>query len=596
MKSGSIRHLRNTVGALGFVFPVIASAQVTCASLPSLSPLAGNPAVSTAAAQERTSNGRAYCFVTTTWRDPAMVGAAAGYAPGGPPTPDTFQIVRMGFALPLNTNTGALAWGGRLVMTASGSAQGNIPMPAPDGNGFAGGGSMLDMIAMDPPAIGAGSDSGHGDANSGSGDTWGYIVGVGLNMGKITDWAQGRANYVTVRLAKQLALTYYGMLPQRTYFSGFSGGGQMAWAQVMNYPEEYNGALIGSPSIFWEKHRLGDSWGAVVRRHVAQLTTPISAAQEAAAHAAALAACDTLDSAPDGFLSDPRKCTWSATNNICGVAGAPAAPACLDPIQAAGIDREFDGARNSFGKRVWHPYERGVNRGVATVAGGGTAQVMRYAYADPTWAPTNLYENQDSINIDAARGVDVSKAITYAQAAQIDQINGAQYIDLDDVTKLAKAHALGLKIIAYHGTADNQVPWRGDISFYTRAATFFGNGLPDFANLYSWWRWFTIPGMTHTPQIQWFSLLTDWVEKGIPPDRLTLPSVGSAGGGCPFPQQAKFPGGSISDPANYVCGGNVQTPAVECMLQTTPLGQETSNLLTSYGPKSFPAGCAAYGG
>ncbi|MBV8818450.1 MAG: tannase/feruloyl esterase family alpha/beta hydrolase, partial [Acidobacteriaceae bacterium] len=435
----------------------------------------------------------------------------------------------------------------------------------------------------------------HGDANSGSGDTWGYITGVGLNMGKITDWAQGRANYVTVRLAKQLAVAYYGTLPHHTYWSGFSGGGQMGWAQIMNYPEEYDGAFIGSPSIFWEKHRLGDSWGAVVRRHVAQLTTPISAAQEAAAHAAALAACDGLDGVVDGFLADPRKCKWSATNNICGAAGAPAAPACLDPIQAAGIDREFDGPRNSFGVRVWHPYERGVNRGVATVAGGGTAQVMRYAFADPTWAPANLYENQDSINIDAASGVDVSKAITYAQAAQIDQINGAQYIDLDDVSRLARARSLGVKVIAYHGTADNQVPWRGDISFYSRAAAFFNSNV-DFSVLQPWWRFFTIPGMNHTAQPQWFSKLVDWVEKGIPPDRLTVPSIGSAGGGCPFPQQAIFLGGSITDPANYVCGGNVQTPGVMCMLQTTPLQQETSNLMTSYGPKTFPAGCAAYGG
>ena len=574
------RNLRCAFGALAFVLPELASAQISCATLPSVAPLAGNPAVFAATATELTTAGRAYCMVNVTWRDPALVGSAAGYAPGGPPTPDTFQNIRLGVALPLNTNTGAAAWGGRFVMTAGGSAQGSVP-------------SLTPFIALDPPAMGGGSDSGHGDANSGSGDTWGYITGVGLNMGKITDWAQGRANYVTVRLGKQLALTYYGTLPQRTYWRGFSGGGQMGWAAMLNYPEEFDGALIGSPSIFWEKHRLGDSWGAVVRRKVAQLTTPITAAQEAAAHAAALVACDALDGVVDGFLSDPRKCTWSATNNICGVAGAPAAPACLDPIQAAGIDREFDGPRNSFGRRVWHPYERGVNRGVATVAGGGTAQVMRYAFADPTWAPTNLYADQESINLAAATGADVSKALTYAQAAQIYQINGAQFIDLDHVEKIAKAHALGLKIIGYHGTADNQVPLRGEINFYSKAALYFGNGVSDdFSSLlHPWYRFFIMPGMTHTEQPQYLSLLIDWVERGIPPERLTQPSVGSAGGGCPFPQQAKFLGGSISDPANYVCGGNVQTPAVICMLLTTPLGMETSNLLQSYGPKVFPAGC-----
>jgi hypothetical protein len=580
VKPSFFRNLRTAFGALVFALPGLAGAQISCATLTSVPPLAGNPAVFAASATELTTASRAYCMVNVTWRDPALVGSAAGYAPGGPPTVDTFQHIRLGIALPLNTNTGAAAWGGRFVMTAGGAAQGSVP-------------NLTPFIAMDPPAIGGGSDSGHGDANSGSGDTWGYITGVGLNMGKITDWAQGRANYVTVRLGKQLALTYYGMLPQRTYWRGFSGGGQMGWAAMLNYPEEFDGALIGSPSIFWEKHRLGDSWDAVVRRKVAQQTTAITTAQDTAANAAAVAACDLMDGIPDGFVSDPRKCTWSATNNICGRVGAPAAPACLDPIQAAGIDRIWDGPRNSFGKRVWHPYERGVNQGTATVAGGGTVQVMRYAYADPTWVGTFLYEDQESINIDAARGVDVSRAITYAQAAQIDQIYGAKYIDLDQVERITKAHALGLKIIGYHGTLDNQVPLRGEINFYTKAATIFGNGIPNFSLLHPWYRFFMIPGMPHVESPHFISYLIDWVERGIAPDQLVGPTTGSPVN-CPFPQQALFVGAvgaDVRNPANYTCGGNVQTPQVMCMLLTTPLEMETSNLLTTYGPKTFPAGC-----
>jgi len=36
----------------------------------------------------------------------------------GPPTIDAFQTIRLGIALPLNTNTGDAAWGGRLIPTA----------------------------------------------------------------------------------------------------------------------------------------------------------------------------------------------------------------------------------------------------------------------------------------------------------------------------------------------------------------------------------------------------------------------------------------------------------------------------------------------
>ena len=37
---------------------------------------------------------------------------------------------------------------------------------------------------------------------------------------------------------------------------------------------------------------------------------------------------------------------------VCGAPNAPASPNCLNAIQAAGIDRMWDGPRNSYGKRI----------------------------------------------------------------------------------------------------------------------------------------------------------------------------------------------------------------------------------------------------
>jgi len=153
--------------------PTVATALPACADLLTLPPLAGNPAVFSKSATAATTGGRAYCMVNVTWRDPSEVGTAAGYADTGPPTVDAFQTIRLGIALPANTNTGDAAWGGRLIMTAGGGAQGSVP-------------GLTGMIGMTPAAIGAGSDSGHGDANSGSGDSWGVIQDVSLNYGKIT--------------------------------------------------------------------------------------------------------------------------------------------------------------------------------------------------------------------------------------------------------------------------------------------------------------------------------------------------------------------------------------------------------------------------
>src|SRR5206468_6767195 len=143
----------------------------------------------------------------------------------------------------------------------------------------------------------------------------------------------------------------------------------------------------------WQEFRLGDSWDALARKKVAQQTAAITAGQLAAANTAANNACASVDGVVVNgipIMNDPRACTWSATNNICGRPGAPAAPNCLDEIQAAGIDRIWDGPRNSFGKRIWFPNGRGIDLGVDTQPDTSGQQIMHWAHLDPNFDTTNL--------------------------------------------------------------------------------------------------------------------------------------------------------------------------------------------------------------
>lgn len=552
-----------------------ASAQLpaSCAELLTLPPLAGNPAVFSATSVQASTGGRAYCNVQVVWRDPDLRGAAGGYADPYP-AQNTYQHIRLGIALPLNTNTGNAAWGGRLILTAGGGAQGSVP-------------GLTGMIAMNPAAIGAGSDSGHGTADSGSGDSWGVVQGEGLNHGKVEDWAGGRSNYVAVRLAKQLAQTYYGSAVQRTYWTGFSGGGHMGWAQALFYPEEYDGFLINSPANHWQKFRLADSWDEIVRKKIAQQTSALTAGQMTAVLNAARAACDPLDGVIDGFLADPRKCTWSARANVCGVEGAPTAPNCLNEIQAAGVDRMYDGPRNRFGRRIWHAYDHGINLGTGQNAQGSTAQVLRWAMFDNGFASSNLYADQESIDLAAAAGVDVSRAITYEDAALLVSQRTADYADTDFVEKLRTARDRGIKIIVTHGTADSAIHWRNALDMYTRAAAHFGKGTPDYQGLQSWYRFFPVPGLGHAA-VNALQQVIDWVEQGVVPERIERTTGFRLL--CPFPQEAIHLGGSATDPANFACGGNMQTRATICTDLKTPYKQETSDKLQAYGQHN-PAAC-----
>lgn len=599
----------------------------TCTDLLALAPLAGNPSVYSAAATALTTpapDSRSYCLVNVTWRDPREVGTPAGYADTGPPTVDAFQTIRLAIALPLNTNTGDAAWGGRLIMTAGGGDQGSVP-------------DLTDMINTSPAAIGGGSDSGHGDANSGSGDSYGIIQGVRLNYGKIEDWAGGRANGITVRLAKQLAQVYYGERPKHTYWNACSGGGHMGWAQVLFYPEEYDGALIGAPAQNWQEFRLADGWDELARKKVAQQTASITQAQLDAVNSAANAACAATDGVTVNgvaIMNDPRACKWSATNYICGRPGAPAAPLCLNVIQAAGIDQAWDGPRNSHGKRIWSPYDRGINVGSSTVPAGSTPQVLHWNHFDENFDVGNLYLDRESVNLAAAAGTDVSKAIIYENEAVLGSVRTADYIDDNDPANLEVAQRRGMKIIVYHGTQDPLIQFRNDIDFYIRAAAHFTQGRsdlaqdagPDFDKLHPWYRLFLVPNGAHCPPVpNAFPALVDWVEKGVAPDSLVEPAVsqatapGGAPGGngtpgsgtgvglppgvgfggptttipllCPFPLKAVYKGGPTDDTNSYTCGGDLQTKAVICDGLRTVYKQEDKNKLQGYGGDYSEAAC-----
>jgi hypothetical protein len=580
-------YLAAAVASAVTLVPAIASALPTCADLLTLPPLAGNPAVFSATATQQTTGGRAYCAINVTWRDPNEVGTAAGYADTGPPTVDAFQTIRLGVALPLNTNTGDAAWGGRLIMTAGGGAQGSVP-------------GLTGMIGMTPAAIGAGSDSGHGDANSGSGDSWGVIQGVSLNYGKIEDWAGGRSNGITVKLAKQLAQVYYGSGPAKTYWNGCSGGGHMGWAQLMHYPEEYDGAVIGAPAHNWQEFRLADSWDELARKKALQKTgIAITQAQLTAANTAANAACAAVDGVTvngQPIMNDPRACKWSATNNVCGKPGAPAAPSCLvNETQAAAIDQAWDGPRNSYGKRIWGPYHRGINVGSATTTQGSTAQVMRYDHFDNGFASSNVYLDQESLDLAAAAGSDVSKATTYENEALLTSLRTADYIDDNFPEDLNTAHSRGVKVIVYHGTQDPAIQFWNDIDFYTRVAAHFGHGSPDFDSVRDWYRLFLVPNAPHCPAVPAaLPAVINWVENGVAPDSLVqpVPATPVIPKLCPFPQKALYVGGPTSDAASYTCGGDLQTKEIICDNLRTPYQHETDGDLQAYGQYN-PSTCVA---
>jgi feruloyl esterase len=539
-----------------------AAALSSCAELLTVPPLAGNPAVFSATSVQATTSGRDYCNVSVVWRDPALVGAAAGYAPGAPPTVDTYQHIRMGFGFPLNTNVGDAAWGGRMVQTAGGGAQGSVA-------------SYTGYIQQTPAAIGLSTDSGHGTADSGSGDAWGFVQGQRLNYGKVKDWGGGRAYCSAVVLAKQMAQAYYGRSVTRTYWEGFSGGGHMGHTQLVYCPEEYDGYNISSPARDWQQFRTQDSWAAMVNKKAVQQGQGFTSVQLNSATAAAIAYCMTRG--PGGVvvdgvnvLHDPRSCDWNASMHVCGAATAPLAPNCITSQQAVLLNQIFDGPRNSYGKLMYYPYSHGISIGTGTTTASSTAQVMRYNHFDLNIAASSLYMDPESV----ALAGNPAGAITFEDELNLSAMTTSDFVDASDY-KLDRARARGAKIILSHGTHDTAILFRKDPAFYRQVATYFGGGVANYDSLKTWFRLYLMPGAPHTAN-NFLPQLYDWVENGIPPEKLARTSTGQQRAVCPYPQYAQYLGGSTTDPGNFACGGNLEanTTALCSMVKTPYKGEK----------------------
>ena len=63
---------------------------------------------------------------------------------------------------------------------------------------------------------------------------------------KIDDWAY-RAVHVMTGNAKLIIRDYYGRLPQCSYFTGCSTGGQQALTEAQRFPADYDGIVAGDP-------------------------------------------------------------------------------------------------------------------------------------------------------------------------------------------------------------------------------------------------------------------------------------------------------------------------------------------------------------
>lgn len=465
------------------------------------------------------------------------------------------QEINIRVGLPLNANDGGTggvqgAWNGKVQNLGGGGFAGSV-------------GAVTGPVAA--RYVGSSTDTGHSAAWCNAGNSLpgcgsggaGFVLDQGHNLiaSRVQDFIV-TSLYEQTRWALDLAKQYYAMPVARNYWNGCSTGGRQGWELAQSHGDMFDGLLVGSPAMNWNRFQTGEMWPVVVAKDVAGLPAGITQAKSNAANAAAVAACDVTGGAHDGFISEPRRCTYDANALRCD-AGNPAAT-CLTPNEAQAINMIWDGPRNQRGQRLWGGITRGTSFSTLLPGGNGPSSlpypyVQDWVNQDPNWDwhQLTLQNFSQAFQYD---GVKFRDDVPNPLAAATDNVN------------LSLVRAKKAKIIHYHGLADPLIVPFTSFNYVSRLFDRYG-----VAGTQTMVRSFFYPGQGHcgggaSPAVNatdLFNALVNWVENGVAPNYI----VASQGAVrtrkiCKYPDEAVYNGaGNPNDQANFQCVVHATEPA-----------------------------------
>jgi feruloyl esterase len=426
----------------------------------------------------------------------------------------------IGFALALPDK-----WNGGFLFQGGGGLNGNVAEP------------FGPQAAGDLPALARGfavvtTDSGHkGAVFDGSffQDQQASLDFFYQAIGKIT---------VT---AKSLIEAFYGRPAGHSYYDGCSTGGREAMIVTERYPTYFDGVVSGDPAMRTGYSNLALGYisatfdRAAPRDSSGKATELFSAADRELIVSTLLDRCDAKDGIKDGMIFNMTGCDFDPVSLACRPGQTSG---CLAPERAAALKAAFAGPKDLAGNAIYpgFPYDTGIAENSARLPG------LLFGPRIPVGP-----------SVDAAR-FDASREATRVAA----DVNARLGDSLS--TNLSTFSGHNGKLLFYHGLSD---PWFSPLD----TLEYYENLIRDNGGrekVESWSRLYLVPGMGHCAggsatldRFDMVTAITDWVEKGTPPDSVTATGRAFPGRSrplCSYPKYAYYTGtGNPNDAKNFVC-------------------------------------------
>ena len=471
-------------------------------------------------------------------------------------------------------------WNGRLFFQGGGGSNGEL------GDAIGHVSSNREDQARKPAlALGyavVSQDSGHSNALN-SDPARGGPTAFGFDPQARAEYGHASLAPVT-RAARAIIAARYHRPIRYSYFVGCSKGGEEGMVLAQQHPDLFNGIIAADPGFSLPRAAVEEAYQvqvlaalaphkAACKVACAQFRNAIDPARLALVADAVRLACDGLDGANDGIVSNAAACTTARVRpRLQALACAPGGTAgCLDQAQIAAIEALMAGARTADGRLFyaswpWDPglaapgwaiWKLGSADGhvpaLNVVLGGAS---LRTVFTVPPQAvpgdPQSLLDAQLAFSVDRDGPRIYARGSGFTRSGWED--SAARSSDLSAFA----AH--GGRIIVPHGSADpvfslnDTLNWWGEVN--TRS---HGHAL-DFARV------FVVPGMNHcwggpaTDRFDAFSALVDWVEHAKAPVAIPAeagpqtPWPGRTRPLCAWPSYARYKGhGSLEKADSFAC-------------------------------------------
>ena len=147
-----------------------------------------------------------------------------------------------------------------------------------------------------------------------------------------------RGLHLTTVDAKSILQAYYTSPAKDSYYTGCSTGGKQGLMEAQRFPADFDGILAGDAANFWTHQMASEVWNGVA---TSTPETNLPKEKLQLLENATVKACDMLDGAADGLVSDPTHCHFDPAKLQCP-AGADSAT-CLTAAQVGAVKKLYGG-------------------------------------------------------------------------------------------------------------------------------------------------------------------------------------------------------------------------------------------------------------